>query len=220
MKKTIALSFLMLVLFSLSAGSLYVGAGGGVGANAVIRGENYKLYEYDSASGYNMKVPVVYEINGWAGLESGLTLSGKNYILQRDYRNMAIEDFSVANVFLEIPLLFRASTPTYSGFALFATAGGYLGYWIWGREKGKVMGMALEKTSDIDQDKDLSTKNRFEAGISVSGGCYLDFSRLRIQFAASYALSLTDMNLPQKKGGYPLYNSTFTVDFALMWRIN
>ncbi len=218
MKKTAAIFTLLLVLCSLSAGSFYAGVEGGVGTNSIIRGENYKGYTYGSASGYTLSFPVICEFNGWAGFESGVTLGGKNYTLERWYSGSAVEDMRMNNVFIEVPLLVRFRTPAYQGLALYASLGGYLGWWSWGQMKGKAIGLEMTEMTSVDRQTDLSHRNRFEAGVGVAAGCTVDFSRLRVQFAVRYALSLTDMNLSQEKGGYPLHNSTFTVGCGLMWR--
>ena len=218
MKKTAAIFTLMLVLCSLTAGSFYTGLEGGVGINTIISGKDYKGYNYGSSSGYTLSVPVIYEFNEWTGIESGLSFSGKNYTLERYYRGSAMVDLKMSNVFVEVPLLARFRTPAYSGLALYGSIGGYLGFWAWGQQKGEAIGLAMPDTTPVDQKTDLSHRNRFEAGVEAALGCTIDFSRLRVQFGLRYALSLTDMNLSQEKGGYPLYNSTFTVGCGLMWR--
>lgn len=218
MKKTTAILIFMLMLCSLSAKAFYVGTEVGIGNNSVIRGKNYKGYTYSPASGYFISVPVVYEFNVWAGIESGVTVSGKNYTLERYYRGTTIENLRTNNVFIEIPVLMRFKTPDYMGFALYAACGGYLGYWIWGQQTGESMGLSLTDPAHVNQEMDLSHRNRFDAGVLAALGCTLDFSHLRIQFGCKYILALTDMNLSQKKGGYPIHNSTFVVGGGLMWR--
>lgn len=218
MKKTAAIFVLMLVLCSLEAGSFYAGVEGSAGTNLIISGENYKGYTYSSASGYTLSVPVIYEFNEWVGFESGVSLGGKNYTLERYCGGSVIQNMKMNNVFIEVPFLARFRTPAYEGLALYASFGGYLGYWSWGQMKGEAMGLKMTEVTPVDQKTDLSHRNRFEAGVEVASGCTIDFSRLRVQFGIRYALSLTDMNLSQDKGGYPLYNSTFTVGCGFMWR--
>lgn len=218
MKKTAAILVLMLILISLSAGSFYVGTDGGVGFNSIISGKNYKGYSYGSASAYYLSVPVIYEFNEWTGIESAVVLSGRNYTLERYYQRSTVEDLRMNNVFVEVPILARFRTSAYDGLALFASVGGFLGYWAWGQQKGDAMGLAMTETTPVDQETELDRRNRFQAGVEASVGCTIDFSRLRVQFCCRYALTLTDLNLPHEKGGYPLHNSTFTVGCALMWR--
>ncbi len=219
MKKTAAIFIMMLIVFSLTAGSFYAGAGSGVGVNSIISGENYRGYTYSPSSGYSLSADVLYSFNDWAGIGSGITLSGRNYVLERYYRGSAIQNLKIDNVFIEIPVLAVFTTPSYKGFSLFGSVGGYAGFWAWGKEKGESSGINMSEASSVDQKTDLSRRNRFEAGFRAKLGCSVDFSRLKVQFSLGYDLSLTDMNLSQKKGGYPLYNSTFTVGCALMWRL-
>ncbi len=217
-KRLLTLSVILLILLPLPAGTVYAGLESGVGAGSIIAGKNYKNYKYGSSSAYSLSIPVVYELNSWLGFESGISLCGRNYSVEKSIGDLRVIDLMKYNTFLTLPLRASFSYRADEYFSLFISLGGYCGYWIYGKEKGAVKGM--NSITDVDSETDLSLKNRYEAGLAALFGCAVDLEKVRLRFFGQYDVDLTDMNRAQDNGGYPLHNSSLCVGCSVLWRFS
>ena len=234
MKRLVTLLTLVLVALSLSAAVTYsVGVEGGADYNTIIAGKGYRDYTYSGKISYTVSVPVVVEFTPSLGLQTGVTFAEKDYHYGRtlSYTDTSGEtssirtiDYILYNGFLELPVAFRYTLNfgEDSDWAVYATAGGYLGYWLKGRRTGSILGSSLVgATENIDEAVNFDYYNRFEAGVNASLGVKWQFSeKFDAHVQIGYSLSLTDMNKYQKHGSYPIHNSTVTVSGGLMWGIN
>lgn len=221
MKKPIVILTLLSVMLGLSAASYYVGAEGGVTFNTVIAGKGYRSYEYDWAVGCKASLPFVVQFNDNFALETGLSLYGKSYsYLQKvdaSGEKQTNFDLSVKNGFMSIPLLLRVYIPV-GKFDFYAAAGGWLGFWAYGSRKGSVMN-GNDKSESVEEKTDLSLYNRFDAGVSAKLGFDVDFGPVRGYVEGEYGLTLTDMNVRQKHGSFPVHNSTFSLTVGALMEI-
>lgn len=223
MKKPIVILTLLMVMLSLGAASYYVGAEGGVTFNTVIAGKGYRSYEYDWAAGYKASVPFVVAFNDNFALETGFSLYGRSYNYTQkvdlsDGTKQTNFDLAVRNGFMTIPLLMRVYVPV-GEFDFYASLGGWVGFWAYGSRKGSVMN-GNDKSESVDEKTDLSLYNRFDAGVSAKLGFDVNFGSFKGYVEGGYDLSLTDMNVRQKHGSFPVHNSTFSVTLGVLMGID
>ncbi len=222
MKKTITLLSLVLVAFSLSAATYYVGADGGVTLNNVIAQKGYRNYDYSMGVGYKVSIPIVITFNDNLGLESGVSVYGKYYKYSQTVdaggKKQANFDLNIRNGFLTFPVAFRLAFPI-SNFEIFTTLGGYLGAWVYGNRSGSVIN-GNDKSESVNEYTDLSLYNRFDAGVRSTVGAGVNFGQFLAYLQGEYDFSITDMNKRQKYGSYKIHNSTFLVTLGILWGIN
>lgn len=225
MKKIVTilmLFFVMVTLCATSATTYYVGAEGGLTINRVVAGKGYRNYKYSTGMGYKASVPVVIMFTDNLGLDTGLSMYGKNYKSSQtvlvDGKDQVNYNLEVTNGFLELPVSFRASI-SLDNFDFYITAGGYMGLWLYGNRSGTVVN-ANEKTESVNETTDLSLYNRFEAGLNTKIGAAINFGSFKGYAQYEYSFALTDMNKGQKYGAYPIHNSTSSFTLGLLWGIN
>ncbi len=221
----------MLVVLTLGAATYSVGFEAGPDYNMVIAGKGYRNYSYRGKVNLTASVPVLIEFTPSLGLQTGLTYAEKDY----DYKRAAGSsimgasyfvdtiDYTLYNEFLELPVAFRYTFNFgESDWAMYATAGGFVGWWLRGRRMGLAYDTGLEPgLTQIDDSVNFDYYNRFEAGVNASLGVKWQFSRkFEAHVQIGYSLALTDMNRYQKHGSYPIHNSTFSITGGVMWGIN
>lgn len=221
MKKLITLVLILFQIFSLFAlaqeGCLFVGAKLGVTANNIIAGTEYRDYKYTNELGIKLTVPVVYEATKHWGLESGISLTTKNYYLERDFRIKMI-DLKVENAFLSVPLSLNFSIPCDQNCSFLLRAGGYLGWWCWGKSKGNIADLNRNIQS-VNETADLSLKNQFEYGLLAALGFSFSDENFRFIISAEFETDLSGLNKEQEVGAYQIYNSTMLLNYSLLWRV-
>ncbi len=225
MKKLITLLTLVLVVFGLGAATVYVGGEAGLTFNSIIAGRGYNGYEYSKGTGFAVSVPVVVEFSHGLGLQTGASVAFKSYDYSKTItvqsQTGTMLQYRCDNCFLEIPVAFRYSLGFgNSGFGVFATVGGFAGYWVGGMRKGFAYGFMAEDTSNVEDDLDLDYYNRWQAGVSAGAGIDYEFGSCDVSLSFTYALALTDLNRSQKYASFPEHNSTLTVAAGILWGIN
>lgn len=214
---------ILLSLFSLSAADYYIGAEGGAAFNTVVAGKGYRNYKYKVAAGFKASVPVVIMFSENYGLDTGISVYGKNYKYSQNVAVSATEsqtnfDLRYKNTYVEIPVAFRASLPL-SPFDLYFSVGGYIGYWVYGERKGTTVN-GNGKSEDVREVLDLSLCNRIDAGALLKFGAGVDIDRFRFYADMELAFSVTSMNKRQKYGAYRTHNSTLSLTLGTAVRIN
>ena len=222
MKKTIIILSLLLSVMTLNAATYYVGAEGGVTFNTVAAARGYRNYRYRSAVGYKVSIPFVVTFNDNLGLETGVAVYAKNHKYSQTVsasgttqRNF---DLIVNNGFVTLPLLFRFTVPM-NQFDIYASVGGFAGYWVYARKTGVVLN-GNSKEENVDTMTDLSLYNQIDAGLSAKIGAGISFGSFRGYVEGEYDFSLTSMNKAQKYGDYRVHNSTFSITLGILWGIN
>ncbi len=221
MKKAISILTLLCVMLALPAVSYYVGADGGVTFNTVIAGKGYRNYEYDWGTGYKASIPFVVEFSDNLALETGFSLYGKSYNYSQKVETGETKqtnfDLSVRNGFVTLPLLVRFSVP-FGKFGLYSSLGGWVGFWAYGTRSGSVVN-GNDNSESVSEKSDLSLYNRFDAGVSAKLGFDVDLGPVMGYVEGEYDLALTDMNVRQKYGSFPIHNSSFSVTVGALVEI-
>ncbi len=221
MKKIITLVltlFLTLSLFaSAPTGSFFIGAGVGATVNNIIAGDTYLVYEYSSRPGLRVSVPVSYQIANNFALESGISISSKNYHLDRYFKQQMI-DLNIENNFVSVPLIVNCYLPCDESFSFHLSFGTYVGWWYKGNSNGKVVDFN-QKPQEVNEATNLELKNRLEYGILASLGFTMDLPNLRLIIEVEHEQDLSNMNKQQEVGEYQIYNATQLFTVALLWRV-
>ena len=223
MKKLVTLLTLVLVVFGLSAATVYVGGEVGLNTNSIIAGKGYSGYTFTPSLGCSLTVPVVVEFTPSLGLQTGVTYVKKSYDYDKTLKIKGQEEtlfkYNCENGFVEIPVAFRYSLNIAgSRWNAFATVGGFIGFWTDGERAGEAYGSTSGRS--VDEKTDLSLYNRFQAGVSASAGVDVEFGTMEAYLSFGYSLTLTSLNKSQKHASYPVHNSTFTVAAGLLWGID
>lgn len=215
------------MVFSLSAAALSVGLEAGADWNGIIAGEGYRNYAYSNKNGFTVSIPVLLELMPSLELETGLSYAMKNYGYSRtvedDPASVRTLDYSRYNHFIEVPVALRyTDTLGGSGVSLFASVGGFVGFWVYGSRSGYAYSISRNPgLIPFDEKTDLENYNICQAGVSASLGVKFKLSdRADSYIRAGYCLALTDLNRAQKYGSYPIHNSTVTLTGAVTWRVN
>ncbi len=221
MKKIIVLVLTLLLTLSLFAlapeGCLFVGAKIGATVNNVIAGDNYLLYKYSSRPGLRLSIPVNYQIARNYAVESGISVSSKNYHLERDHKQQMI-NLNLENDFISVPLILNLLLPCDESFTFHISFGTYVGWWCKGNSKGTVFNLN-KKQQEVNERTNLELKNRLEYGVLGSLGFTIDLPHSRFIIGIEYEQDMSNMNKKQEVGEYQIYNSTLLFTTALLWRV-
>ena len=228
MKRLTALLLIMLAVFSLPATTISIGFEAGADYNMIITGNGYRNYTYSNKIGIAATLPVLVEFTPSLGLETGISYYMKNYGYSRTVTDgeasVKTLDYERYNHFIEIPVGFHYTyaIPLSNTLSLMASAGGFIGFWVYGSRAGYAYSATLKpELTHFEEKVNLDHYNIFQAGVYATLGSKWQFSRMADFYVrAGYYLTLTDLNKPQKYGGHPAYNSTITLTAGIMWRVN
>jgi hypothetical protein len=132
------------------------------------------------------------------------------------------------NSFVDFPLMLHFELPLMrSGVSLFASGGGYLGFWAASQRKGR----AITQTTDtiggiyaVDYDEDYAfdeaDDNRFDAGLLLGLGVQYDFKPASVFVEWRYNYSLTDLHKPMQRNQVPYMNDTWTIHAGVLFNSN
>lgn len=227
MKRTVAVIFFILAVFSAYAVGVSSGFEAGADYNMIIAGRGYRNYAYSGKFGIAATVPVLIEFTPSLSIETGLSYYMKDYGYSRtavdDQKEVMTLDYGCFNHFLELPLAFRYTLALQDGgLSLFASAGGFIGLWIYGSRSGYAYSVSVEPAlTPFSGKTELGNYNIFHAGVSASLGLKWKFKEgMDGSLRAGYSLTLTDLNKAQRRGAYPVHNTTVSLTGAVMWRFN
>ncbi len=228
-KRLLTLVSLSLVAFSLSAASFFVGAEAGGDLNFIRAGKGYREYKYKPYVGASLALPVSVEINDYLSIDASARFVWKNYQYQRsatDTNSKGEEitaktiDFKLRNIYFELPITVNYSFLILSDESkVFVGAGGYLGYWISSSRKGGMLDEDFGKLANVSDHPDLSYSNRFQYGLIARGGYIFDTESFRNTISIEYDFALSSLNKSEKVNNFPTYNSSVTVAYSLLWRV-
>ncbi|MDR2758110.1 MAG: PorT family protein [Spirochaetaceae bacterium] len=175
------------------------------------------LTEYKRGHGFELALPVRYQLSPWFALQAEFQYIQKNYTWRRTGQYDRIYS-TVANSFIDIPLLANFSLGG-EKLRAFANVGGYLGVWINSRRKGT----QLENTQDpfsgavfyddynerveFDDRRDA----RFDAGLLAGLGLQYALRLCVLFLEGRYYYGLTDLQQDYGYNMIPRMNSTFAV---------
>ncbi len=228
-KRLLAIFVLSLTTFAISAASLFIGAEAGGDLNLIRAGNGYRDYKYIPYVGASLSLPVSVELTDYLTLDTSARFIWKNYQYQREATQTNSDgttttaktiDFKLRNVYVELPLTINYSFVAFrNNSKLFAGAGGYIGYWISSSRSG---GMLIDDFGSLDSvnDKpDLSHSNRFQYGLIARCGYIFDIGKLRNTVSLEYDFAISSLNKGYRVNSFPIYNSSITVAYSLLWRV-
>lgn len=216
-----------LLTASLASGQLSLGTLAGISDNFLnsnISNQPYTLNR--SKVGYSFGAKMDYWLPGKFGLEANLEVIQKNHSTERTDSFYGIVE-NYINTYLQVPVgvNWRFGKKKVCGFV---GMGGYLGYWLAGRTKGRIpdilnandsiypngQGSELIRLVNYDEKYvfDPIRDNRFEIGWFVDAGINYRYRRKWIIFAETrYYQSLSDQQKLYMINQVPRYNQTYSL---------
>lgn len=204
-----------------------VGVQGGATCNTLNTDNGYAYdRHYTSKWGATFGIPVRYDFNSWFGLQSEVSVTYKNYGIERSWA-YASNYYDFTNTYLDIPVMarFKFGSEKIYGYAL---AGAYVGAWLNSHIKGAQMryfdqseeneehfgGYKFDETYEFDSRRD----NRFDAGITAGLGVqYAINSRFGVFGEVRYSYGLTDTQKDYMRNKFPRYNNTLALQIGVTY---
>jgi opacity protein-like surface antigen len=171
--------------------------------------------------GYTINVPVQFKIKQSFYIETLLGITQKNYSINRTDSFAGITQ-SFVNTYLQLPVM--AKYIHGKQFQWFVDAGGYLSYWLSGRQEGTIPNIFGQSSGFIGlasyNDKyqfNSETDNRLEFGwVAGAGVQYHVNNKYMLTASCRYYQSLTDQQKKYEINEIPQYNQTFTFSIGGM----
>lgn len=182
--------------------------------------------------GYSFGFPLQYRINSWLSINSNLNFSEKKYSWVRTGTFRGVYQI-FANNYIQLPLLANMS---YGNKKIqgFINAGGYVGYWMYGRVKGTVPDIfnitdSTNASGQTLQSFGLSTynqkytfnsniDNRIEFGWVVGLGMNYKLANSYSFFTEIiYYQALTDQQKKYTINQIPQHNQTFIFSIGVLY---
>ena len=216
---------------------LYIGIEGGGTRNYLNTNiSNLVSTQYNPAYGFNLGVPVFYQINDWLGVQADLGYFKKNYQMERtDFFQGVYQN--TTNAYAQLPVMAHLS---FGGSQLkgFVNLGGYGGYWITGKVQGREPNILNEPSytnatgnaqpnSVFDEftpytynekyQFNNSKDNRIEwGGLAGIGVSYETEGKANLFVEGRYYQSMSDQQKNYQEGQVPRYNEAFALDIGCM----
>lgn len=236
MKKLVVLmilsSLLPFCIFAKEEGDIFIGFSSDYAYNIMHSNTGYRdNTTYQAGKGFAVSIPLVYQVNEWFSVESGLKYIQKNYgwehrkFLQEDYSYTDYVNYT--NTFLELPVALNFSLGT-KYIRNVSSIGGYLGFWIDSDQQGALTAWdsslvsgadSLQRTFDNDR-AFTQSDNRFEAGLLFRTGFEFEIERLLLFVRGSYYLGLTDLQKNYQKFQVRQFNHTMTAEIGMLFNFN
>lgn len=241
LKNKLFASFVFFLLFSIQAKSqLSIGLEGGGNKNYLNTSvSNLVSTEYNPSYGFNVGVPILYQINDWLSFQTDPNYTQKNFQYARtDFFQGIYQDNT--NTYLQLPVMAHLS---FGGQSLrgFVNLGGYGGYWLSSHIQGTIPNIlnqpAYTNTVSNAQPNNVfdeytpysysekyqfdNTKdNRIELGLLAGLGISYELNEKYLLFGeARYYQSMTDQEKDYETGIVPRYNQTFGVSLGLLYEL-
>jgi hypothetical protein len=206
----------------------YIGLSGGYTNNDLYTSTAGRaLTGYERGHGFELAIPVRYQLNSWFAVQAELQYIQRNYTWQRTGQYDRVSS-TVTNSFMDLPLLANFSLGG-ERFRVFANTGGYMGVWIDSRRKGT----QIENTQDPfnsgavfydDYDErvefDDQRDSRFEAGLLVGLGLQYAFKPCTLFLEGRYYYGLTDLQQDYEYNMIPRMNDTLSVTMGVLFNHN
>lgn len=224
MKKTLIILAATALCVQSAAAQWSVGVQGGAVRNTLNIDNGYAYdRHYTSKWGATFGIPIRYDFNSWFGLQSEVSVTYKNYGIERSWA-YASNYYDFTNTYLDIPVMarFKFGSEKIYGYAL---AGAYIGAWLNSHIKGAQMryfdqaeepdefysGYKFDEKYEFDSRRD----NRFDAGITAGLGVqYAINSRFGVFAEVRYSYGLTDTQKDYMRHRFPRYNNTLALQIG------
>lgn len=183
--------------------------------------------EYRGGHGFNIAIPVSYQIFPWLAVGAEPRYIMKNYSLYRtgdtyDYRDV-YRDWT--NSFFDFPLYAKLSLG-WERLKFFANLGGYLGVWFDSRIKGKQREETLNAFNGDSEyfyeyneqvSFDSTRDNQFDAGLLAGGGLQYAFDGFTLFGECRFYYGLTNLQKNYQRDLIPRYNNTISVNLGILF---
>lgn len=208
---------LLILLPATAAAQWNIGLQAGYTHNTLEIATGYAYdFNYQSAGGFTVSVPVQYEFEDWFALQAELGFTQKNYELSRTVSTAANIHSRTTNSYLQLPVLASFS---FGGKVVrgFTNLGIYAGYWINSHVKGtdrEVFNPLTEGSHIYNYDENVKfdnrRDNRFDLGLLAGVGVKVILNDMvQLLAEARFNYSLLDMQKNYMKELMPRHNNTF-----------
>jgi len=219
------LSLCFLAFTSSTKAQLSIGLETGYNKNYLNTNESRPYTAYRLVEGFNIGVPVKYDINKWFAIQADPQFIRKGYNLTRTGSLDGFYDKVTSN-YIQLPIMGNFS---FGGEKLkgFLNMGGYAGYWMSARKKGFLYnffpdpqyptlypGLPYNEKYEFDNKRD----RRIELGLMAGAGISYQVSPIYQLFAETRLYQgLTDLQKSYMINQIPRYNQTYVVQIGCMY---
>jgi len=214
----------------------HIGLAGGYTNNELYTSTAERPYtEYKNGRGFEIALPVRYQVNRWFAVQTEIQYIQKNYTMQRsgEYDWMYNE---TTNSFIDFPLMAHFSAG-WDKFRFFANVGAYAGVWIHNRRKGTIAESTYDpfhpdyNPPDItnyyykhnyDEKMEFDSRRdaRFDGGLLAGIGVQYALPACTFFAEGRFNYGLTDLQQNYGHHMFPRMNSTFNVRLGAMLNID
>jgi hypothetical protein len=235
-RKLSALCFLIASFYCIPLqAQLSVGIEGGYNKNYLVTNNSNRAFtNYVPMNGFNVGIPVQYQLNDWFALTADPTFIQKNYRQERSSFFTGVYQNNY-NSYIQLPLTARVlfGAERLKGFI---DGGVYGSYWISSRIKGvnsNILDLPddngnsssvfdFQKPYSYDEKYAFDSKkdNRYEFGWIAGLGVGYDITeRYHIFSEARMMYSFTDQQKEYMINQVPRYNTTYGINLGVMYHL-
>jgi hypothetical protein len=211
----------------------FIGVYGGYANNTLYKGgaehlEYFKTYE--AGHGWTIALPLRFFVFNWFAVQAEPMFITKNYTVRQtgEYAGELNLYDEYTNSFVDFPLMLHFELPVMrSGASLFASGGGYLGFWADSHRKGRAITLTTatamaDKAVDYDEGHEFDERydNRFDAGALLGLGVQYNFKPVSVFAEWRYNYSLSDLHKQTQRNQVPYMNDTWTVHAGVLFNSN
>ena len=214
----------------------HIGLAGGYANNSLYTSTGERPFtEYKNGHGFEIALPVRYQVNRWFAVQTEIQYTQKNYTMQRsgEYDWMYNK---TTNSFIDFPLMAHFSVG-WDKFRFFANVGVYAGVWIHSRRKGTIAENTHDPfhpdynppditnyyyKHDYDEKMEFDSRRdaRFDGGLLAGIGVQYAFPACTLFAEGRFNYGLTDLQQNYGHHMFPRMNNTFNVRLGAMLNID
>lgn len=230
------LSIVACLFFFHASAQLSIGIEGGYNKNYLVTNNSNRAFtNYLPLNGFNLGIPVQYQLTDWFAVTADPTFIQKNYRQERSSFFTGVYQNSYNN-YLQLPVTARV---LFGGQKLkgFIDGGLYGGYWMSSKIKGvnsNILDLADDETASVstifDTQKpyrydekytfDQTKDNRIEFGWIAGLGAGYDLTeRYQIFGEAKLMYGFTDQQKNYMTNQVPRYNTTYGINIGFMYHL-
>jgi len=239
MKKKCLLLGLGIIAGTLTSRAQFsIGLEGGYNKNHIVTNIGFRAFtKYEPLDGFNIGIPVKYDLNNWFAIQADPQYIQKSYKIVRSSYFEGINHTN-KNSYIQLPVMAHF---TFGGQKLkgFLNLGGYAGYWSSSRIKGTQINTfakeydlpdGTQTPSILDGEPgynynekftfDSRRDRRIELGVLVGTGVSYQLKpRYELFAEGRYYRGLTDQQKNYMLNQIPRYNDTFVIQVGCMYRL-
>ncbi len=195
--------------------------------------------QYNPLYGFNVSVPVVYQIEDWFSIKANPGYMQKNSQMQRTGFYQGVYQNNT-NAYLQLPVMAQFS---FGGESIrgYVNLGGYAGYWLSSHIKGRMPNILNQPAYtnstgsaqpnsvfdeftpyEYDEKYTLNTTKdrRLELGVLAGAGLSYQLNEtIKLYGEATYYNGLTDIQKKYQLGLVPKYNQTYVFSIGFLYSL-